>query len=586
VTYTAEFGGIHIFRLAYLVAGAPLVWLHSMPNCSYPGSSPYPIQGYFASFDSSENIVFMGKDNDMWRLYLVGGHDWQSENLNAASAAPPPQKRSLYTPPTAYAFNRARSHHVNYFCDGHVYELWNNGQWRFNDLTIASGAPSSATPDPSTSPNGYEFNAYSSQHVVYRSQDGNIRELWGDGSGWHHNDLTLAAGAHDQSTCGPCGYMFEGQGTQHVVYRSSLGQIHELWWDTSGWHFNNVTAEAAGGHADNQRRPIPMVANQQHVVYVGADGVLRDACRKGDHWILQNLSDSVGLPIGDPCGCPFKTNLGFVACRGQNNHIYMLSLGATGFGYSSDLTAISGAPASAAPAASPVAYAYNPTGTMLGENVVYCSADGHVHLIYYGASWATAGWHHLDLTVTTGAPLSAVSVPAAYSSNVDLTQDVIYLGQDQHLHHLQWRADVWRNAGDLTALTNAPAASPVGPLSAYCFDTDGTQHVLYRGTDDHLHALHYSSGSWMHKDFTTASGTPSITGFPVGFASNSLNSQHIFAIAQNGDVWEHYSVGPDWYNTDKTDRFPPLTLAQSQLELQSHDLGRRDISQPRKRGRG
>ena len=35
--------------------------------------------------------------------------------------------------------------------------------------------------------------------------------------------MTVAAGD-------PAAYMFDAQGTQHVVYRGSDNHIHELWW--------------------------------------------------------------------------------------------------------------------------------------------------------------------------------------------------------------------------------------------------------------------------------------------------------------------------------------------------------------------
>ena len=48
-------------------------------------------------------------------------------------------------------------------------------------------------------------------------------------SGWHYDDLTAATGAH-LAAGDPWGYMFDAQGTQHVVYRGDDNHIHELWW--------------------------------------------------------------------------------------------------------------------------------------------------------------------------------------------------------------------------------------------------------------------------------------------------------------------------------------------------------------------
>ncbi len=97
--------------------------------------------------------------------------------------------------------------------------------WHYNDLTNAAGAPAAAG-DPA----GYMFDAQGTQHVVYRGSDAHVHELWWEGTGgWHYNDLTNAAGA-PAAAGDPAGYMFDAQGTQHVVYRGSDAHVDELWW--------------------------------------------------------------------------------------------------------------------------------------------------------------------------------------------------------------------------------------------------------------------------------------------------------------------------------------------------------------------
>ncbi len=46
---------------------------------------------------------------------------------------------------------------------------------------------------------------------------------------WNTNDLTASTKAV-AAAGDPNGYMFDAQGTQHVVYRGSDNHIHELWW--------------------------------------------------------------------------------------------------------------------------------------------------------------------------------------------------------------------------------------------------------------------------------------------------------------------------------------------------------------------
>ena len=53
---------------------------------------------------------------------------------------------------------------------------------------------------------------------------------------WNYNDLTSAAGGAPQTFSQPTGYAFDAYGTRHVTYVGIDRHVHELWWNTSGWH--------------------------------------------------------------------------------------------------------------------------------------------------------------------------------------------------------------------------------------------------------------------------------------------------------------------------------------------------------------
>ncbi len=85
------------------------------------------------------------------------------------------------------------------------------------------------------------FEGQGTQHVVYTTGFGHIRELWWDILGWHWNDLTLAASApvvftppDPSGVYNPTGYPFNAQGTQHVVcvqhYSENELHVYELYW--------------------------------------------------------------------------------------------------------------------------------------------------------------------------------------------------------------------------------------------------------------------------------------------------------------------------------------------------------------------
>src|SRR5262249_2782170 len=136
--------------------------------------------------------------------------------------------------------------------DSHIHELWWEAPGNQHlDLTALTGAPL-ASGDPS----GYVFGSQDTEHVNFCGIDGHIHELWWRyADGWHHNDLTAATGGpRADQDMKPVGYGFDSSNlqpvaTQHVDYIGPDGHVHELWWDPTGWHHNDLTAATAAPSA-------------------------------------------------------------------------------------------------------------------------------------------------------------------------------------------------------------------------------------------------------------------------------------------------------------------------------------------------
>ena len=364
---------------------------------------------------------------DLWYRPQLGWH--HNDLTNASPGAP-----AAVSNPGAYMFNAQGTQHVVYRSgDNHIRELWwNSDGWHHNDLTVAAANPPAAVGDPI----GYLFDAQGTQHVIYRGADNHIHELWWDNTGWHHNDLTNAGGGAPAAASDPAGYMFDAQGTQHVIYRGTDNHIHELWWDSSGWHHNDLTNASPGAPAAASSPGAYMFNAQgtQHVIYRGAD-----------------------------------------------NHIHELWWNSDGWHHNDLTVAAANAPAAAG---DPIGYLFDAQGT---QHVIYRGTGNHIHELW----WDSSGWHHNDLTnASPGAP-AAVSNPGAYMFNAQGTQHVIYRGADNHIHELWWDNTGWHHNDLTNAGGGAPAAAsdPAG----YMFDAQGTQHVIYRGTDDHIHELWWNS---------------------------------------------------------------------------------------------
>jgi hypothetical protein len=204
----------------------------------------------------------------------------------------------------------------------HIHELWwKNGAWHHGDLTATVGAPAAAS-----APGGYGFEAQGTQHVVYRSDDGHIHELWWDVSGWHHGDLSAATGA-PAAADDPTGYVFRTQGTQHVNFRGIDGHIHELWWDNTGWHHFNLTAATGAplapagfrpsGYGFDTVRQVPLAT--QHVLYTGTDSHIHELWWDTTGWHHHDLT---GVPDAPPS---ISNPAGFVEVDDASQHVFYTS---------------------------------------------------------------------------------------------------------------------------------------------------------------------------------------------------------------------------------------------------------------------
>jgi hypothetical protein len=96
-----------------------------------------------------------------------------------------------------------------------------------------------------------------------------ISDRWRTIMAWNYNDLTSAAGGAPRTFSQPTGYAFDAYGTRHVTYVGIDRHVHELWWNTSGWHHKDLTV-AAGAPPGGSNTAIGYVLFcAQHVIYFG-----------------------------------------------------------------------------------------------------------------------------------------------------------------------------------------------------------------------------------------------------------------------------------------------------------------------------
>jgi hypothetical protein len=177
----------------------------------------------------------------------------------------------------------------------------------------------------------------------------------------------------------------------------------------------------------------------------------------------------------------------------------------------------------------------------------YTDDDGHVHeLAYY-----QRGWHHRDLTVTTGNTFLCANAGIAGFRVGGADSRVYCRGTDDHVHELAWYQGGWHHR-DITASSGAPETRDTGFIAA--FHVAGTDPRVYYQQDDHVHELAYYQGGWHYRDITADTGAPSVRGvewtaFPVGGTDSRVyypaDDQHVHELAYGRGGWHHRDITAD-----------------------------------------
>jgi hypothetical protein len=351
----------------------------------------------------------------------------------------------------------------------HAALLRNKAYWRSvytADLNALTGAPQAAG-----DPFGFELVASAVQDVIFRATNGQLCEMWrtsgGQGSG-NLTGTTHGPAAADKAVA----YYVPGLSQLNMPYTGVDGHAHVMWWAPGGVGQDDFTSLMPGvpGPASNLASYVVPGTILQNVVYRSSDGHLHIMWWTTGGLGHTDLTTATGTPlaVGDPIAYVNTVNtVQHVIFRAIDSHLYDLSWsGASPFS-AIDLTVASGA---AAAQSDPIGLA-SPSGL---NNVWFYGYDGHLH----GLWWTTnAQVGHDDLSwAAGGAPLPA-SKPAAYFNSQDATYHVVYKSSNNHLHELAWTTGAVIHT-DLTTLTHT--AVSVGDPAGYVFSVDQTQHVVYR----------------------------------------------------------------------------------------------------------
>jgi hypothetical protein len=223
--------------------------------------------GYYVAGTDAHHVVYRTGDGHLHELNWVGlAPVAYGGNLTGAIGAP-----TAAGDPSAFT-NTGGLNLVVYRCvDGHIRSIyWSDGPSGLDDLSGFAGTPLAAG-----DPIAYYTAHDDTYQVVYRAGDGHLYELYWPGvapvAGW---DLTAVSGA-PAAVGNPAAYYSAGTNTKHVMYRSADGRLHELWWvpGVGTPAHVDLTEFAAAPLADDDPAAFTVEGpNSQHVAYRGADG--------------------------------------------------------------------------------------------------------------------------------------------------------------------------------------------------------------------------------------------------------------------------------------------------------------------------
>lgn len=342
-------------------------------------------------------------------------------------------------------------------------------------------------------PVGYTWSVDDTQHIVYRDDAGGLHELWFKrGRGWMLSDDLHEAASDYQAVGDPTGYTWDVDDTQHVVFRDSNHELHELWFKRGqGWKLSSGLHDTAPVRAAGDPFGYTWdVDDTQHVVYLGEDEHIHELWfKRGQGWSHNTLTQAANAPapLGDPVGYTWDVDdTQHVVYTGVDGHIHELWF-KRGQGWRHhDLTHATNATRAIG---DPTGYTWDVDNT---QHVVFRGEDGQLHELWFKRG---RGWR-LGRGVTNAAPVRAVGDPIGYTWDVDDTQHIIYRGEDGQPHELWFKRGQGWQAG--SGVANTAPVQAVGNPTAYTWDVDDTQHVVYRGEDDRIYELWFKRGrGWM-----------------------------------------------------------------------------------------
>ncbi len=391
--------------------------------------------------------------------------------------------------------------------------------------------------------------------------------------GWHWGNLTHEGGGFSTQAGALASHVFDAEGTQHVFVRNGA-LFNELWWRGSDAPQADPLSAAATSNLRAAGDPVSHVfdpfdaGGTQHVFYRTSDGEIVELWWSGGERphgrSLTDRSGELAEAVGDPASHVFGTD--------GTQHVFystffgeLMEMWWTG-GADGDLRARTLNQRDTAPLAggNPASHVFAAGGPPT-QHLFYRTDDGEIWELYWRTSDEPP--QPRNLTLLSCATLLAASDPVSHVFNREGTQHVFYTASNGDIVELWWPGGS-TGVPQFENLTERAGGGPVpsGRLASHVFEREGTQHVFFRTPSfserspapaivelwwqgsgaPHFENLNERSGHDAPPG-QTGPGAPSPDGDPTSHVIDAENTQHVFYTTPNPENSDLHEIIELWF---------------------------------------
>jgi hypothetical protein len=194
------------------------------------------------------------------------------------------------------------------------------------------------------------------------------------------------------------------------------------------------------------------------------------------------------------------------------------------------------------------------------EVVLYRGSNGHVHSIY----WAGETFRRDELGGSAAAPKVIRGGKPAGFVQQDGTNVAVYRTEAGDLQSLAWKGTNAPTTERISGFDGAPPAA--GDPAPFVNTREGVNIVVYRGSDLHLHSIHWRGiEAVRHDALSSVAGAPRAAGDPVAYYAAAEDAHVVVYRGENGHLLEL-----SWKGIEPVRRFD-LNLAVPSAPLPAGD---------------